>query len=223
MGQPSGDTRWIVEGAGSGVPLASGRVLLGRPDEILRSGGTPEPSCERKLCGRSGTGGEFAIAQWKFPSGGVERGRDVCGGGFHANKILESWDSRNTIFSGRRHSVWTVQLRIQRPRRQSTDLAGMEFLGRGLGRTGELCTGITRFGRRMESSDVVGPACGRGWECAGSLGGGGLCGAWLGGVERVEIIDGAHGGNVRDRAGVGIRGVTGTASNWDGWRTERSD
>jgi hypothetical protein len=95
-------------------------------------------------------------------------------------------------------------------------LAGVEFRGRDLGRAGELCIGITGFRRRMEGSDVMGPACSRGGECAGSLDGGGLCGAWLGGVELVEIIDGAHGGNVRDRAGVGYAG-----SRWNrvelGW------
>jgi hypothetical protein len=207
MGQPSGDTRWIVDGVGSGVPGAGAGVLLGRADEIFRCGSATEPPRRRKLCGRSGVGGEFSIAQRKFPGSGVERGRDVCGGSLNADKVLQSCDPRNTIFVGRRYCVRTVHVRIQRARGKGTDLAAMELLGRRLGRAGELCPGITGRGRRMESPNVVAAACSRGGKCGGSVGGGGRCGAWPGGVERVAIVDGAHRSNVRDCAGAGIRGI----------------
>ena len=151
--------------------------------------------------------GNLLLLKGNFQAMALSVAAIVRSGDLHANKILESWDSRNAISTGRWHRLWTVHLRNQRARRQGSYLAGMEFLGRGLGWAGELCTGITGFGRRMEGSDVVGPARSSGGECAGSTGSSRVCGACLGGVERLEIIDGAHGGNLRDRTGVGIRGI----------------
>ena len=105
------------------------------------------------------------------------------------------------------NGMWTVLLHSQRACGEGTGLAGVEFLGCFVGWVAELCAGITIIGRRMARADAVGGACGGGGECCGSVDRRRDCGAGRRGIERVEIVDGAHGGNVRDRTGIGIRRI----------------
>jgi len=69
----------------------------------------------------------------------------------------------------------------------------------------------------------VGAAGGGGGIRGGGSGGGGNCGAGSGGIERVAGVHGEDGGDVRDGAGIGVRGIAmesrgvGMGGVWGDW------